>query len=115
MRKNKEEISFAELFSMFVPWIWVIVVVAVSLAILTGGYFMVFTNDTYTSSVKIYFYRGEQQASMNDKDAEAMVEIAEIVIESDELLNKVVAAYPEKNLSASYLRSAITFSRASFF
>ena len=109
MKKTKEEISIKDLLNVFIPKIWIIVVVAL---ILGAGAFVktaFFTPDTYTSSIDAYFYSADSQASMNEKDSDAMVEICQIVIESDGFLKKVIAKNPNRGLTTSFLRSAVSF------
>lgn len=51
MRKQNEEITVKGLLDLFLPKIWIILIVSVVAALLVGGYSKFFKKDTYTSHV----------------------------------------------------------------
>ena len=51
MKKQNEEITIKEILDLFIPKIWIIVLVSVIAALLVGGYSKFFKKDTYTSYV----------------------------------------------------------------
>jgi len=109
MKKQREEITIKDLINIFIPKLWIIVIVAVVFGAFIGVKTAFFESDTYTSSMQIYFYNTDQQASMYDKGSDAMVEISEVLVKSDEFLKKIVASCPDRGLTPSYLRSTISF------
>ncbi len=54
MKKQNNEITIKELLDLFLPRLWIIIIVSVLAAFLVGGYSKFFKEDTYTSNVSFY-------------------------------------------------------------
>lgn len=115
MENKNKEITLKDIANIFIPKLWLIVVVALVFAIALGVFSMFIKKDTYTSSSTLYVYRNDQSATTGDiTAAHEMLEIYEIVLESDDVLGMVISKLPQEyaefNLTTSYLRESIDFS-----
>ena len=115
MKKNKDEITIKDLADIFLPKLWLVLIVAVVFSAAFGLYSALCVKDTYTSSSTMYVYRTSSSTTSADMTtAEEMVEVYKVILMSDDLLNKIVNELPEKydslGLSAGYLRSVISLS-----
>ena len=54
MKKQNQEITVKDLIDLFLPKLWIILLVAVVLSLLLGGYSKFFKKDTYTSDVEFF-------------------------------------------------------------
>ena len=52
MKKKNEELTFKDIISVFIPKIWLILIVAIVFGAVMGVYSVVFKGDTYTASYK---------------------------------------------------------------
>ncbi len=57
MKKQNDEITLQGLWEIFLPKLWIVVLVAVIFAALLGSYTIFIKKDTYTSSVDVYTYK----------------------------------------------------------
>ena len=115
MEKKHDEISLKDLLNIFLPKLWIMVLVSLICGLVTGLYFSFFKDDTYTSSSIMYVYKSENSVTSSDITiAEDMVELYDLIITTDEVLNVVVSNLPEQysniGITASYLRSVINVS-----
>lgn len=66
MNKQNDEITIKELINIFIPKIWLIVLVAVVCAVLLGGYSVMFEKDTYTSKASFIMVKIPTQYNTSD-------------------------------------------------
>ena len=72
MKKQREEITIRDLANIFIPKLWLIVLVAVVFGAVVAVNTVFFTEDTYTSYSDTYIYRGaDSHASIDEKDEDA--------------------------------------------
>lgn len=114
MKKN-DEITIKDLLGIFMPKIWLLVIVAVICAGAFGLYSGLVKDDTYTSSITMYVYKSDNSATTSDiAVAKEMVNIYRLIIQTDEVLNMIIAELPDEyrtqNISTSYLRSMLNVS-----
>ncbi len=122
MKKKKEELTFGDIVAVFIPKIWIILIVAAICATLAMSYALIIKPKTYTSTTSIIVYN---EASVNDTSnsditaAQNMVATYSYIIKSDFFLetiingsdefDEVIEPLPaEYGLTAQSLRSAIT-------
>ncbi len=117
MKKRNEEISVRDLVDIFLPKIWIILLVAVVLSLLLGAYSMFLKPDTYTSSAEFIISRdGAEQGNLADIDYFTTVVgiVKKVFLGTDyleTLVDEIKAEYTTVGwdfLSAKYLRSAIS-------
>ena len=93
MKKQNDEITVKDLVSIFIPKLWIIVVSAVVLGVLFGGYALVFKKDTYTSRATFMLSR-DNSSTISSSDIELsyrVIENLEIVLFSRDFLDSAVA------------------------
>lgn len=115
MKKN-EEITLQDLFGLFVPKLWLIVLVAVMCAVFMGAYTRFTTQDTYTASTKLCLYsvddRTTDQANINAATQNTPLYI--IAVTENVFLQAVKEALPAPycdDLTVAYLRRVIRVSQ----
>ena len=127
MKKQRQELSIEDIFGIFLPKLWLIVVVAIVCSIGAAFYSLVITPRTYTSSTEMYVYRSDQAITSTDYiAAQNMLGNYKRVLLSDDFLNKVSTKLIQNNttvdsvtgekkvdskylLSASAIRGMIVF------
>ncbi len=116
MKKRNEEIGIKDLVGIFLPKLWLIVICAVVLGVVLGGYAMLFKRDTYTSTAK---FRVTNSTAISKGDLELAYDIVKIVQEHfatrdllEALADSVNKEYPEEewNIGWSELKGAISIS-----
>lgn len=101
-RKNKET-TIKDLFEVFLPKLWIILLVGVLFAGIMSVYSIVFKKDTYTASAEIYVYKNNSSTTTTTTTsgdiaaAEEMVNIYERAIGGDKFMTHVCQALIEKN------------------
>ncbi len=115
MEKKHDEITVKDLLHIFMPKLWLIILVAVVLAVAFGSYAAFVKKDTYTSHTMMYVYKSADAATTGDITvAQEMVEVYELIIHTDEVLNMILAKMPseyvDRGLTASQLRGALSVS-----
>ncbi len=117
MKKKNEEISIRDLVDIFLPKIWIIVIVAVVLSLLLGAYSMFLKPDTYTSSAEFIISRdGAEQGNLADITYfTTVVDIIKRVFLSTDYLETLkdeikseYTTYGWDFLTSKYLRSVIS-------
>ena len=119
MKKQNDEISIKDLVSLFAPKLWLIVVCAVVLGMVLGGYSLFIKSDTYTSEASLMVsMKNSSSISASDIALSSMIiENLEVVIFSRDFLEVVAEdintneTYAKQNWRVTYesLKSAITF------
>ena len=97
MKKRSEEIDIKDLVGIFVPKLWLIVLCAVVLGAVLGGYAMLFKADTYTSTAK---FRVTNSTSINKGDLELAYDIVKIMqehFETRDLLEDLAKTVNERH------------------
>lgn len=91
MAKKKKETTVKDIIDIFIPKLWIILLVGVLLAGIMGAYSMFLKKRTYTASAEIYVYRsGTSDVSSSDiAAAEEMVNIYSRAIMGDKFLKYV--------------------------
>ncbi len=127
MKKHQDEISIKELFNIFVPKLWIVVVVSVLCAVVLGGYAAFIQKDTYTSSGAFVMLKTPTQYNDSDTNSatttglnfneieamQKMIEMSETVMKTSSFLTvikeELVARYPEySKVSLGQLQSALS-------
>ena len=77
LKKRNDEISVKDIINLFIPKLWIIVVCAVVLGVLLGGYASFFKSDTYTS--KVTFMVSTTTGGVTDGDLKLSRQIIDII------------------------------------
>ena len=120
--KNNEGLSFKDLLGIFVPKIWLIVVVALIFAAVVGSYSTFFKDDTYTSEAQMIVTKESDSISGSDLDVAArMIETCSRIVTNQSFLEGVIESIKEHeeygqyswvaSLTPSYIKSAMTISQ----
>ena len=116
-RKNKDT-TVKDLIEIFLPKLWIILLVGVLLAGMIGTYSLFFKKDTYTASAEIYIYNkkatGSSAPTTGDiAAAEEMVNIYERAIGGGEFLDQVRVKLFDKgfDLSTSAIKRMISITK----
>ena len=118
-RKNKET-TIKDLIEVFLPKLWIILLVGVLLAGIMSVYSIFIKKDTYTASAEIYVYKSSNSTSTSTTTgdiaaAEEMVNIYERAIGGDDFMEHVCLKLKEKNAKYEYipaqLKSMITMTK----
>ena len=97
MKNQNEEISFKEIAAVFIPKIWLILLVGILCAALVFVYLSYVKVDTYTSSFDIYVYKYDSSATTGDiQAAEDMLETYEYFLNTDTFLDLVILNLPDE-------------------
>ncbi len=115
MKSKNEELSFKDIISIFLPKMWLIIIVAVVFGAVMGVYSTVMKNDTYTATSTMLAQKNSESINSTDMIvAESMVEVYSVVLKSEPVLNAVIASLPAEyakyNVNAAYLRSVMSVS-----
>ena len=108
-RKNKET-TVKELFEIFLPKLWLILLVGVLLAGMMSVYSVFIKDYTYTASAEIYVYKNSNSTSTTTSDiaaAEEMVNIYERAIGGDKFMGHVCDRLNKKNAKYEYTPAQI--------
>lgn len=91
MKKQNEEINFKDLIGIFIPKLWIILVVSIVLSAVLGVYTIFVQQDTFTSKASIMVSKSNSTSiNASDIDLSSMViENLEAVIFSSKFLGKV--------------------------
>lgn len=97
MKKQNDEITIKSLLNIFIPKIWLIVIIATVLGAAFGGYSMLFKKDTYTSQGKYMFSKisyndNTAQTGLTSSEVDAMqlmIANAHEIIDTDKFARKV--------------------------
>ena len=118
MKKRTEEFSLKELVSLFLPKMWLICIVALTLSLVLGGYAAFIKDDTYTSSAKMHVIKQTStQISASDIDfISKVIDDYRVLITTDSFLNYVIQdiedehAYIENgwNITKGYVKSHVS-------
>jgi capsular polysaccharide biosynthesis protein len=127
MKERNDEITIKELFDIFLPKLWVIVLVAVLFAGALGVYSMFIKEDTYTSTASFIMVKTPTQygttsgsaaittgLSASEIDAmQSMIAMTEQIMETNQYTTMVKEALIEKNpeyefVSLDFLRKALS-------
>ena len=128
MKKNNEEFSIKELINIFLPRLWLIVIVALAFGFCGAFYATVLKSDTYTSTTRIHISKNTSGTSdLGVSDVEFATFYLDTYIELikiPEFLDKVIqdfekgAYYPEylkaggsPGLTGSYISGYISTSK----
>jgi capsular polysaccharide biosynthesis protein len=119
MKKQNDEISIKDFVSLFAPKLWLIVVCAVVLGMLLGGYSLFLKSDTYTSKASLMVsMKNSSSISASDIALSSMIiENLEVVLFSRDFLEVVAEdintneSYQKQNWNVNHntLRRAISF------
>jgi len=114
--KKKEELTFKDLISIFIPKLWLIAIVAVLSVAVVAIYISAFKDDTYTSYSTIYVHKDDQIAGSSDISvAQDMGETYKYILQTEYFLSSVVIELketnPEYDLTTGQLRSMISFTQ----
>jgi len=118
MKKENEEFTLKELFLLFLPKFWIILLCGIICAGAVGVYSAFLKDDTFTSSATIYVYKERNENSSNAASSsyydsitsQKMVKTYSIVLKSRSFLTKVIELLDDSgnyNLTPESLASAI--------
>lgn len=127
MKEHNDEITIKELFDIFLPKLWIIVIVAVLFAGALGVYSMFIKEDTYTSTASFIMVKTPTQhvgtsdstaittgLSASEIDAmQSMIAMTEQIMETNQYTTLIREALIEKNpeydfVSSAFLRKALS-------
>ena len=115
MKKNKEEFDIRDIVTVFLPKIWIIVVVSLILSLALGVYSAFIKTDTYSSTATMLVANDATNLSNGVLDVSTeMVKRCEIIIFSDVFLQMIIEdikasdSYdPNWKLSVSFVKSCV--------
>lgn len=112
MKKQNEEINLKDLIGIFIPKLWIILVVSILLSAVLGVYAIFLQQDTYTSNASIMVSKSNSTSiNASDIDLSSMViENLEAVIFSTKFLSIVSADIEAKydySLTTDYLKRVV--------
>ncbi len=120
MKKLNEEFSVKDLIALFVPKIWIILIVSLVVSLFFGGYSAFVKDDTYTSSAKMHVIKlTSSQISASDIDyVSKVIDDYKILITTDSFLSRVMTklnsmpAYTDSGwtVTKDFVRSHMTTS-----
>ena len=120
MKKLNEEFSVKDLIALFVPKIWIILIVSLVVSLAFGGYSAFIKDETYTSSAKMHVIKlTSSQISASDIDyVSKVIDDYKILITTDSFLSRVMTKLESMNayknsgwtVSKEYIRSHMTTS-----
>ena len=117
MIKKSKETTFKDLIEIFLPKLWLMLLVAVVFCAAISVYTLVLKDDTYTSSSIVYVYNERTNStttSTNDlQAAEQMVSVYNIAIKSEKFLKLVIGsgALSKYQLSPASIKRMISISQ----
>ncbi len=99
MKKQNDEINLKDLVGVFIPKLWIILIVSVIVSLLLGAYAMFFKSDTYTSKATLMINKSNSTSiSASDIDTSVrLIELLSEVVTSGEFLSDVEAAVTENS------------------
>ncbi len=89
MRKNNEETTIKDLFGLFLPKVWIILLVAVILGGALGAYSQFLTKDKYTSSMTLYAFTDSGNTVNDYAVAQSMIKTYYQVFISDNFVAEI--------------------------
>ena len=112
MKKQAEEFSLADFFAIFVPKIWLIVAVAIIFAVAFGGYTMLFTEDTYTSSTTLQIEKLPDDTNKSTSTTELSfvrnsLPTIKYCLATEDFLDKVIDELTDKGVTEVVSHSSI--------
>ncbi len=116
IKKNKET-TFKDIIEIFLPKLWLMLLVAVVLAAAVSVYSIVIEDKTYTSSSVVYVYNEKNNSTTTStgdlQAAEQMVGVYNIAIKSEKFLKLVIAdgELSKYQLSPARIKNMITISQ----
>ena len=127
MKEHNDEITIKELLDIFLPKLWVIVLVAIIFGGMFGGYSMFIKEDTYTSTASFIMVKTPTQYGTPSGSAaittglsateieamQSMISMTEQIVETTQYLSSVKEALVAKNpeyqsLSISHMRKLLS-------
>ena len=117
MIKKTKETTFKDIVEIFLPKLWLMLLIGVVLAAAVSVYSIVIKEDTYTSSSVVYVYNERTNStttSTNDlQAAEQMVSVYNIAIKSDKFLKLVIGngSLAKYQLSPAAIKNMIKISQ----
>ena len=103
MRKRNEEFSFKELINIFIPKLWLILIVALVFGSVMAVYSAILKDDTYTSTTRIHVTKemtyGYDYAVSDVDFATSYLETYKMVVAIPDFLNSVLAHFEENHAS----------------
>ncbi len=117
MIKKRKETTFKDLIEIFLPKLWLMLLVAVVLCAAISVYTVVLQDDTYTSSSIVYVYNERTNStttSTNDlQAAEQMVSVYKFAINGEKFLKLVISngSLAKYQLSPASIKSMISISQ----
>lgn len=118
MIKKTKETTFKDILEIFLPKLWIMILVAAMLAALVSVYCVFVKAETYTSSSIVYVYNERTNStttSTNDlQAAEQMVSVYNIAIKSEKFLKLVIAnseSLDKYQLSPAAIKNMITIAQ----
>ncbi len=97
MIKRNDEFSIKELVTLFIPRLWLIVIIGMIVGTAFGGYSAFVKEKTYTSSVTIHIVKQNSSMSTGDLDVVSkVIEDYKILVGTEKFLNLVTKDIPER-------------------
>ncbi len=89
MRKNSEEITLKDLLGLFIPKVWIILLVATILGGIFASYSQFLTKDKYTSSMTLYAFTDNGNSVNDYAVAQSMIKTYYQVFISDNFVTEI--------------------------
>lgn len=111
MKKNKEEFNIRDLVTLFLPKLWLIVLVSLVVSVVFAGYSAFIKDETYSSTAMMLVENKNPSVNSGTIDVSTkMVERCKIVILSRDFLDHVCKDLNDQGVSvtSSQIKSALT-------
>ena len=111
MKKQNKEITIKDIFDIFLPKLWIMILVGILFAGSISVYSVFFKDDTYTCSTKVYVGKTSNTSTVAT-DIEVALEMVKIyefaITKADLILDEVANRYREYDLTVSSIRSMMS-------
>lgn len=102
MAKKKKEMTIKDVVDIFLPKLWIILLVGIIVAGAVGIYSFFIKDDTYTASAEVYIFKSSEDTTANDiTTAEMMVNVYERAVRGN-LFLEYVSQELYKNTEGKY-------------
>ena len=108
--KKQQEVTFKDLIGIFMPKLWIIVIVALAFGAISVVNSIFFKKDTYTSYTEVYVFQNDMAATSMDKDyAQRMVELYSKAVKNQKFLENISKSgfLADKGVNSGYIASTV--------
>ena len=111
MKKQNKEITIRDIFDVFLPKLWIILLVGILFGGAVATHSIFFKKDYYTCKTRVYVSKDNTSSTISTdiEVAEQMASIFKIAIyDADRILDESAGKYKEYNLTSSSIRSMMS-------